>query len=241
MTEVQDTNDVVKTADRTKLAGEFASSVTRKMVTGKIPDGTKLDDKIMNNGVGPEPWGYIGDLMHPSKHVEGIENIVAITRVNTTEFPELVSTQMVSVTPSPDHPENQVFRIDFFEDVKLLRDNNRGLYINTYVALEIPDLKATELINKIKQDPDLLEYFYQAVFPGLDSKDMSPGIRRIQTDGFYLIQDNDLTKAGKEIDPGKYWESGTINLVKELFSHLKKYTYAQGPYGTGVGPIKSLE
>lgn len=113
--------------------------------------------------------------------------------------------------------------IHFFQDARAPGSGNH--YTPACVQIELPCETAEELVEEIRQDPDLLEVFYQVVFSGLD-ENKSPGMRRVRADGFYLVTESNLEEAAMIGRNDPY-------AVGVFFKNLKKYKYAGGPYGPG--------
>ena len=106
---------------------------------------------------------------------------------------ELVTNQLVLIN-------GKVMTICFYQDSTTA---DRGTIHPSYVQIELPKETLEKLKKEIILSPDLLEYFYQASFPELDSTPERPGARRIPSDGFIML-DETRTNSIKELihDPG---------------------------------------
>ena len=210
---------------KTKSSAErFAKAVVRKNAHGKLPAGSKINNLAIDGSKSGGFYDHGPDKIELSALENGVVNLqLGILYQNQDRFPDLVSTHIVTVTPSKMDSGNMVLTIRFFQDPKQI--GGRGLCAPAHVSTELPNGTMSEFLGEIQKTPDLLEDFYQKTFVGIDSSGESPGMRRVKADGFYLVAGAKLEEASKV---GSYDKDGT----RRFFESLQKFQYQSGPYGS---------
>lgn len=202
---------------------KYVQAVVRRKVYGKLPAETEINGTTINRLSVGKFYDHGPDQMGFSTLEDNVAGLHSQLFILQGKLPNLlINSHIVSVTPPKIESGNMVLTIRFFQDRKAPNSNN--MYTTAYVQIELPGDVMNELIAKVIENPDLLEEFYQKVFVGLDSKGERPGMRRAQADGFYLITDLDLIKAGR---------ARGQEMIGRFFQKLERYRYTNGPYGSG--------
>lgn len=112
----------------------------------------------------------------------------------------------------------------FFQDEKI--PDYRGGYTPAFVVVEMPSPEASNLEELIKQNPDLLETFYQESFPKLDDNEQDDvrGIRRVKAPGFYVLHPDDFSNFPEYLD---------ASFFENFFNEKQCFEFEKGPYGVG--------
>ena len=215
-------------------ASEFASQATKKNVHGKFPAKTMVPGLASGISEGRQVFAYqdhgpdkipLGDLeseiiykLHPKITQAYLD------KRNEFKLNELVTNQLVLIN-------GKVMTICFYQDSTTA---DRGTIHPSYVQIELPKETLEKLKKEIILSPDLLEYFYQASFPDLDSTPERPGARRIPSDGFIML-DETRTNSIKELmlRIKSYPGDGQILQLKKYFKEIEPLKNKMGPYGTG--------
>lgn len=149
--------------------------------------------------------------------------------------------------PSPPEidDQNMVLAIKFFQDKFTPDYPDRQAYTQAYVQVKLPNELAKKVLVEVQENPDLLEKLYQMLFPGLDAQENRPGMRRAAADGVYIISDAEFEKAREVVaftqtpdgrssrDLNDDEKTQVTQMVRHFFERLTRYTYTDGPYGTG--------
>lgn len=142
-------------------------------------------------------------------------------------YSEIFNSQFVSIAPIEGKPDRVSLTISFFQDAKA--PGARGHHTPGHAQVEVPRDLLPELLERFKVDPDELEKFFQANFPNIDSSKETPGLRRVASSGFYLIDEKDNEKLAR----------GFVGSKAEVFNDfyllmVKKYMYGNNRWmGTG--------
>lgn len=211
-------------------ASEFARKITKKNVFGKFPAGTLIPGLPTGIPEGSQARAFYDH--GPDKFSLGnleklvIYNLLPKITVFSREFRlnNLISNQIILVN-------NGALTICFYQDPKNV---DRGGDHPAYVQVELPLEDLDKLIVEIKSNPDFLEFFYQASFPELDSRDELPGARRIKSEGFYLLDINQTIPLVMLLEKVKnsLSQAGSLQ-INSYFSSVPYYQYLNGPFGTG--------
>lgn len=167
---------------------EFESicdSVAGRSIYTYLPRGSKLNGHVLKNA--SEQFGDNGDDLEHNSSTWSNESKDAYKFL---EYPgHTKGAQPILVTMwdeiDPAKSDKVIFSIGGMQEEA--KTQHRGdIPYNLFV--EMPREKATRLIEMIKQDPILVERFYQNTFADLDSKpDEDTGLRRIKTDDLWII------------------------------------------------------
>lgn len=207
-----------------KLAEKFANAVIRRNVFGKLPRGTKINGVEINKAEVAAQDDHGPDQLHLSLLETNVSLLHSLLGQYEITLRELINSHIVSVTPSGTGKENMVLTIHFFQDKSQV--DTRGYFSSAHVAVELPSAVMTEFLDEIQKNPDLLEDFYQQAFNELDNREGNPGLRRIKSDGFFLISGTEAEKVGKI-------KKNDTQAINTFFKSLTKHQYQHGPYGTG--------
>lgn len=197
-------------------------------------------------------YGLIGGAGFSGKGSVGFENEMyntegevtrlgyQVTQAEIQTMDSLKSTQFVSIEPLGDG-KTTVIAINFHQDH--LTSDNRGHPSPAYVRAELPTEMAGEFESAIVKDPDLLERFYQKVFPNLDTQEKGKSMRRIKTDGFAIINSRNAAGLAKLIDtylhPKRYLDYNPWAVEASIRKATIKYK--NGPYGSGLSLKETLK
>jgi hypothetical protein len=201
-------------------ASEFAKAALRRNVVGKLKKGTTIcghKTGSIGEGIyfphGPEII-EIPKLAPLASAVTELQEKVRQYLKGLSDpriIPELASSHIISVASSLENPENTVLAIHFFQDRWTI--GGAGHCTPAWVQIELSGHLMNQLLTQIQENPDLLEDFYQEVFPGLDRQGNSPGMRRVKADGFYLIQETELEKV-QDVLKDHGW--GNLKAIKDF-------------------------
>lgn len=213
-------------AERESRAEKYAKAVVRRNVFGKLPKGLKVDGESLDSDLPEGVYSDYGpDKIELDKYYKEASSLFSRIFENKSRFPELLTSQVVSIVPSADE-SNFVVTIHFLQDKKQVNTGGRQEYTDASVSVELPVRLVGDFQLDILSDPDMLEEFYQQAFEGLDSQDGSPGMRRLKVDGFYLLGQEQITK-------GLSIQRSDTQGFQDFFASLQRYEYQSGPYGTG--------
>lgn len=168
---------------------EFESicdSVTGRSVYTCLPRETKLNGQVLKDA--SEQFNYLGDGLENSDSIYYGESKEARNFLRYTD-PKLNRGAMIVSTwdvIDPNKKDKVIFAIGGRQR-EGKTDHRRGdPDYNLFV--EMDKSKAERLIELVKDNPDLLEKFYQNTFADLDSKpDIDTGLRRIKTDDLWIL------------------------------------------------------
>lgn len=201
----------------------FVNAIQRSDVFGKLPNGTKIGNIVTNRGMAYNHHG--ADELENTTSYKTFHIFYSRTVTNPlSNHGEQRRSQVVTVDKAIDNTNTRVVRIWFLQDKNQI--DGRGHPTEAYVAVELPNNMISEFVTTIKNNPDALEQFYRQAFPGLDSENNAPGMRRIQSDGFYILQEPELNTVDN-ID------TRNNRQIDAFYATLPKYTYQNGPYGVG--------
>ena len=199
-------------------AERYAASVVRKYVHGKLPKDTLVAGHQVENSV---EGGFHNHGPNNFENPDIVHSLQSNIYHGQRQYPDLMNSTIVSLQPSTTSKENMVCSLYFFQDRKA--PDSRGYYTPAHVQAELPREVATQFVSEIQTTPDLLEMFYQKMFPGLDGTDKRPGMRRAKSDSFYLIENSGNMTATRMREDSP----------RAILSNVPKFNYRNGPYGSG--------
>lgn len=226
-----------KESEKQLTAKEYADKVTRRQIHGKIETGTVIDGKTVEKGS-----ASFRDYGEGSKEKSwDYDNFGAQFATKMSEndpygmpaFPELAGKQIVVFRKSTIDESKGVVTIHFMQKAGYVPES-RPQDHPASVEVEMPYEVAKKFIKGIEENPQLLEEFYQEkIGKELDGKGeksqrgtegYKPGIRRKETDGFFVISEEDIPrlKGDRTISNGYITEEHTREIVKRLKLHSTK-------------------
>lgn len=221
------------------LVDTFIKAVLRKNILAKLSKGTRIGDQVIETMEGGyAPFKNYGSLISPKDDL-GIGRLQEHVLRYKEELPDIFNAQIVVMYPpklGPDEydQQNLILGIYFMQDTHEI--DNRQTYTSAKAEAVFSKETGLKFYNEIKGNPDLLEKFYQKLFPNLDSREGGPGLKRIKSRGFYfLAPDRD---SNRRIDRDQFNPTG---LKETFFDESKNYfQYRNGPYGV-VPPFEPVQ
>ena len=200
-------------------ADRFVQAITRKNVTTYAPAGTKIDG-VVDIKKYSDGYCYSGPDVFERKWNTAC---LAAQRITSLDNLQILASNIIGFEKSETDENNTIVTTCYFNDDSPNWDILSLSSSTLYISAEMPNEIAAEFKESILKNPDLLEDFYQKIFPGLDGNSNRLGVARIKADGFYLIE--------KELDSVLRNDSRRENTIR-IISGLKKHYYKNGLYGT---------
>jgi hypothetical protein len=199
---------------------KYAKAIIRSNVHGKLPKGAKINGVKITSPNGFYDHGPNADKLTSEQLKVSLIRTV-IYRIQRELRNQFIDWHLVSITPSTEK-NNSTLTVFFFQDKKQV--DSRGYYTPAHVSIEMKTDTIKEFLQDLRNNPDLLEDFYQEAFTDIDETEENPGIRRVACNQFLLLTDY---RNIPEIGP--YDKKKLVTFLNTL----EKFSYANGPYGTG--------
>lgn len=188
-------------ADRTNIIDQMVQHRIAWSFSGRTIFGTKLPDGTTYRGSGfsqggagntPEEEIYYHSTTNPKTPNEIIGYCIGIPygigRISDEEAEAFGI--LVSTIPS----KYAGFHEIIIQGISGCLDD-RSLYISYTVCQRILSKPVLDFVNKVKQEPDLVEVFFQQSLPGFQSStEKCDGLYRIKTDHLYMADEEVVRK-----------------------------------------------
>jgi len=161
------------------LVDRFVGAAKRSNVHAKLPQGTRIGDKVIEPlNVMPGFKDYGGVI---SSHGDfGIGRLQGLVDFDREKLPDIFNAQLVAMYPTPfglgKYSKNElVLGIYFQQDTHEIE--TRQKYTMAKAEAVFTREIGLEFYRELKKNPDILEKFYQKLFPNLDSNNGGPGLK----------------------------------------------------------------
>jgi hypothetical protein len=214
-------NNEVETERVAAGVERLALKILKRDVNGILPVGTKINGDRLEKLKPYELASNGPDEIEVTEIDRSARKYMNFAAREFDKNPDLAKNHVVVVTPIE---EKTKMTIHYWQDK--VQVNTRGNISPAYVSFVFEDDTNGGFISQIREAPDMVEEIYQETFQGLDSKNGSPGMRRLEVDGFYLVIPEN----------SQIFEGVCDDLMRSEISlennplEVRRYEY--GPYGT---------
>ena len=213
---------------------QWVASVQKRAIWGKVSRETTIEGYEL--AWGPDYRHYGPDTLSETVESKQVDFLMATIRQSKPEVVQGVNNHFVSIYPASnkDGEGNVVIRFDCFQDRAA---ETRADYPPVSASCVVPKDVGDSLLNAVDGNSDVFDMFYHLAFPGLDVESANDfeGVRRIKSDGFFLITPDKLT--GLPTGMFKFQARGQGDYANRVIGELPKYLYSS-PRGVAEPYVK---